>query len=46
LLHQNLNPSLADIQTAMSGNICRCGNYAGIIAGIQLAAQNLQRGGT
>lgn len=44
LLKSNPNPSLDEIKFAMSGNICRCGNYAGIIAGIQLAAQNLQGG--
>lgn len=44
LLKQNSNPSLDDIKLSQSGNICRCGNYAGIIAAIQLAAQNLQGG--
>ena len=44
LLKSNPNPTLDDIKAAMSGNICRCGNYAGIIAGIQLAAKNLQGG--
>ncbi|MDG6914282.1 MAG: (2Fe-2S)-binding protein [Nitrososphaerota archaeon] len=44
LLLNNPNPTVDEIKTAMSGNICRCGNYAGIIASIQTAAQNLQGG--
>ena len=44
LLMSNPNPSLDEIKTAMSGNICRCGNYAGIIASIQAAAKTLQGG--
>ena len=46
LLKQDSNPSVDDIKLSQSGNICRCGNYAGIIAAIQLAAQNLQGGST
>ncbi len=46
LLKHNTNPTLDDIKLSQSGNICRCGNYAGIIAGIQLAAQNLRGGAT
>jgi isoquinoline 1-oxidoreductase alpha subunit len=38
LLEQNPNPSDADIDAAMSGNICRCGTYARIKHGIKLAA--------
>jgi len=38
LLEQNPNPSDADIDAAMSGNICRCGTYARIKQGIKLAA--------
>ena len=45
LLKQTPNPSLDQIKQGMSGNICRCGNYAGIISGVQLAAQNLSNGG-
>ncbi len=44
LLMSNPNPSLDEIKLAMSGNICRCGNYAGIIASIQAAAKTLQGG--
>ena len=39
LLAKNANPSDADIDTAMSGNICRCGTYTRIRAGIKRAAQ-------
>jgi isoquinoline 1-oxidoreductase alpha subunit len=38
LLRTNLNPSDADIDAAMSGNICRCGTYARIRAAIKQAA--------
>ncbi len=41
LLKANPNPSVDDIKTALSGNLCRCGNYLNIIASIQLAATNL-----
>jgi isoquinoline 1-oxidoreductase subunit alpha len=42
LLAGNANPSDADIDSAMSGNICRCGTYLRIRAAIKQAA----RGGT
>src|SRR3954466_11736125 len=42
LLAGNANPSDADIDSAMSGNICRCGTYPRIRAAIKQAA----RGGT
>ena len=38
LLEQNPNPSDADIDAAMSGNICRCGTYPRIKAGIKMAS--------
>jgi isoquinoline 1-oxidoreductase alpha subunit len=38
LLTQNPKPSDADIDTAMSGNICRCGTYTRIKAAIKVAA--------
>jgi isoquinoline 1-oxidoreductase alpha subunit len=43
LLHQNPKPSDADIDSAMSGNICRCGTYPRIRAAIKQAAST--RGG-
>ncbi|HYA19294.1 MAG TPA: (2Fe-2S)-binding protein [Burkholderiales bacterium] len=39
LLASNLNPNDADIDTAMAGNICRCGTYSRIRAAIKYAAQ-------
>ncbi|ARU94390.1 (2Fe-2S)-binding protein [Tatumella citrea] len=41
LLTQKHNPSDADIDAAMSGNICRCATYARIRAAIHQAATNL-----
>jgi aerobic-type carbon monoxide dehydrogenase small subunit (CoxS/CutS family) len=41
LLKQNPNPSVSDIKEALSGNLCRCGNYPHIIAAVQLAAKTL-----
>ncbi|MCW7539418.1 (2Fe-2S)-binding protein [Aquabacterium sp. A7-Y] len=39
LLEANPQPSDADIDAAMSGNICRCGTYGRIRAAIKLAAR-------
>jgi isoquinoline 1-oxidoreductase alpha subunit len=39
LLKDNKNPSDQDIDTAMSGNICRCGTYQRIRAAIHQAAK-------
>lgn len=39
LLKTNSNPSDADIDTAMSGNICRCGTYLRIKEAIKTAAK-------
>ncbi len=41
LLRNNPNPTDADIDAAMSGNICRCGTYVRIRAAIKTAAQNM-----
>jgi isoquinoline 1-oxidoreductase alpha subunit len=38
LLKQTPKPTVADIDAAMSGNICRCGTYTRIRAAIQRAA--------
>ena len=38
LLAGNSRPSDADINTAMNGNLCRCGTYVRIRAAIKLAA--------
>jgi isoquinoline 1-oxidoreductase alpha subunit len=39
LLSQNPNPTDADIDAAMAGNICRCGTYNRIRAAIKQAAK-------
>lgn len=39
LLKQNQNPSDADIDSAMAGNLCRCGTYQRIRAAIHAAAK-------
>lgn len=41
LLAQNPNPSDADIDTAMEGNLCRCGTYPRIRKAIHRAAELL-----
>ncbi len=41
LLTRNPNPSDKDIDTAMQGNLCRCGTYNKIKAAIKSAAQNI-----
>jgi isoquinoline 1-oxidoreductase alpha subunit len=41
LLQHNKKPSDADIDAAMTGNICRCGTYARIRAAIHRAAASL-----
>ena len=45
LLASNPHPTDADIDDAMSGNICRCGTYVRICEAIKMAAQSSgQRG--
>jgi isoquinoline 1-oxidoreductase alpha subunit len=41
LLKENKNPSDSDIDTAMAGNLCRCGTYQRIRAAIHQAAKEL-----
>jgi isoquinoline 1-oxidoreductase alpha subunit len=41
LLKTNKKPSDADIDTALAGNICRCGTYARVRSAIHAAAQTL-----
>jgi len=40
LLNQNPNPTDEEIETAMSGNICRCGTYTRIKTAIKTAANS------
>ena len=43
LLAQNAKPNDTDIDTAMTGNICRCGTYPRIRAAIKQAAAGLEK---
>jgi isoquinoline 1-oxidoreductase alpha subunit len=43
LLAKNPNPSDADIDQALSGNLCRCGTYLRIRKAVRLAAAELRR---
>jgi aerobic-type carbon monoxide dehydrogenase small subunit (CoxS/CutS family) len=45
LLSKNPNPSDADIDGAMSGNICRCGTYQRIRKAVHRAAELSKSGG-
>jgi isoquinoline 1-oxidoreductase alpha subunit len=42
LLEKNAAPTDADIDGAMSGNICRCATYQRIRAAIHSAAQSIK----
>jgi isoquinoline 1-oxidoreductase subunit alpha len=44
LLSKQKDPTDADIDAAMSGNICRCGTYQRIRAAIKLAAGRMRKG--
>ena len=44
LLSRNGNPSDADIDAAMAGNLCRCGTYTRIRAAIKQAATGKSEG--
>ena len=43
LLEQNPNPSEAEIREYLSGNICRCTGYVGVVRAVQDAAQKLSQ---
>jgi len=43
LLAKNKNPSDSDIDSAMAGNICRCGTYPRIRAAIKTAAASMRK---
>jgi isoquinoline 1-oxidoreductase alpha subunit len=45
LLRENKNPTDEDIDSAMSGNLCRCGTYLRIRKAIHLAAEIQRKGG-
>jgi carbon-monoxide dehydrogenase small subunit len=41
LLDANPNPTVDEIRTALSGNLCRCTGYQGIVKAVQQAATEL-----
>ena len=45
LLRANPSPAFEEIKEGLSGNICRCGCYAGIAQAVQHAAEAIARGG-
>ena len=44
MLELNANPTDAEIDAVMSGNLCRCGTYPRIRAAVKTAAAKLQEG--
>jgi carbon-monoxide dehydrogenase small subunit len=42
LLKKNANPSRAEIQVALSGNLCRCTGYIKIYEAVELAAAKMR----
>jgi carbon-monoxide dehydrogenase small subunit len=44
LMRENADPSEQDVREALSGNLCRCTGYAGIVAAALDAAQRLRGG--
>ena len=45
LLRDNPDPGEADVRMAISGNLCRCTGYSGIVAATLDAARRLREGG-
>jgi len=45
LLNENPSPSLEEVKEALSGNICRCGCYAGIAQAVLNAAKRIAEQG-
>jgi len=41
LLNENPNPTLGEVKEALSGNLCRCGCYAGITMAVLHATEKL-----
>jgi carbon-monoxide dehydrogenase small subunit len=46
LLAENPAPSDAEIREGISGNLCRCTGYQGIIGAVRLAADRMRTGAT
>ena len=45
-LADNPNPSLDEIKEGLSGNLCRCTGYQGIIKAVQIAAETMSPQGS
>ncbi len=43
LLNKNKNPTLEETKNALSGNLCRCGNYSRIYEAVSAASKNMRR---
>ena len=43
-LDHNPNPTMADVERGLSGNICRCGTYVGVRQAVLDAARELKGG--
>ncbi|HDZ26092.1 hypothetical protein LCGC14_1925170 [marine sediment metagenome] len=43
LLNKNNNPTLEETKNALSGNLCRCGNYSRIHEAVAAASKNMRR---
>ena len=39
LLRKNADPSVAEIKSALQGNVCRCGTYPRIVEAVRMAAK-------
>ncbi|MDH5466806.1 MAG: (2Fe-2S)-binding protein, partial [Candidatus Aminicenantes bacterium] len=42
-LNKNNNPNLEEIKQALSGNLCRCGNYFKIYEAVSAASKSMRR---
>jgi aerobic-type carbon monoxide dehydrogenase small subunit (CoxS/CutS family) len=43
LLNKSKNPTLEETKNALSGNLCRCGNYSKIYDAVSAASKNMRR---
>ncbi len=43
LLEKNQTPTAAEIKSALSGNLCRCGNYSKIFEAVATASQRMRK---
>jgi len=43
LLNKSKNPTLKETKNALSGNLCRCGNYSKIYDAVSAASKNMRR---